>query len=273
MSRAKLYQSIQMETAEAGWSGLYRAAGVGVLVTVVFILVDIALSFTGGDVPTGGLSSVEWFGYFQNHPLLGLRNLGLYNVIEPMFMLPLYLALYQLHRKGFPGFAALVFILWLLGVAIYSANNRALSMLTLSHQYAAAATEAQKGLLAAAGTVTLAQAEDFTPGTFLGLFLQNAAGLGMLLVMLRGRIFSRQVALLGLVGSGALLFFTVSVTFVPAIFNLAMLFALTGGLMMLVWNILMALAMFRLGRQSLKPGEQPAGPAHLYASEEGMGTR
>lgn len=269
MSQEKPNLGLDVETAEAGWISLYRAAGLGALIAVGFILLDIVLSFTGGDVPVGGMNAVDWYAHLQSSWFVGLRNLGLFNVINAILTIPLYLALYQTHRKGCPAYAALALILFLLGTAIYAANNRSLSMLTLSHQYAAATTEAQKSLLVSAGTVILAQAEDFTPGTFLGFFLSSCASLLMMAVMLRGKVFSKWIALAGLIGSGSLLFFTISATFVPAIFDLAMIFAMIGGLLMVAWNISMAVGMFRMGSSS-NHRDRLDKPAHRIMPAEGM---
>jgi hypothetical protein len=74
----------------------------------------------------------------------------------------------------------------------------------------------------------------------------------MVAVLLQGKIFKRWLALLGLAGMSSLLVFTISATFAPATFNLVMIFALFGGLLMLAWNILIAMNMFRLG-QSQSP--------------------
>ena len=104
---------------------------------------------------------------------------------------------------------------------------------------------ANKTMLETAGTVILAQAEDFTPGTFLGFFFSSAASLVMMAVMLQCRVFDRWICLAGLVGTALLLFFTISATFIPAIFGLAMLLALLGGLLMMAWNILVGLDLFR----------------------------
>jgi len=262
-----LIQSV--ETADDNWVHLYRAAGVGVLISVVFILIDIGLSFTGGDLPVGSSGAAAWFAHLQNNWFVGLRNLGIFNVINALFTLPLYLVLFQTHRKSTPASAALALSLWLVGVAVYIANNQALTMLSLSNQYAAAATGAEKSLLVTAGTVVLAQAEDFTPGTFLGLFLQNAGSIWMIAVMLQGKIFKPRLGLLGLVGMCSLLVFTISATFAPATFNLAMVFALFGGLLMLAWNIFMALNMFRLGRSQSKQRTGSTASSRLNSSGKG----
>jgi hypothetical protein len=243
----------------AAWKPLCRLAGASLLAAVGLILVDIALSFTGGDVPVGQMTAPRWFELMQASPFVTLRNLGLFNIINPLLTLPLYWILFKIHTTRQPALASLVFLTWLLGVAVYIANNPALSMLSLSQQYAQAAGEAQKNLLAAAGSTLLARGEDFTPGSFAGLFLQNAGGVGMLVLLLRGGHFSRRMSGLGLAGTLFLLVFTLSATFAPDLFQLAMVPALLGGLMMLAWNIWMALQLFRLDRQP-RPAARPELP-------------
>jgi len=247
MSQADVYQEAENITAQASWKGLYRIAGAGALVSVVLMLLDIALSFLGGDVPVGAMTAADWFAHLQQNEFVGLRNLGLFNVVNLTLSIPLYLAMYHLHRKDDPAYAALALILCVVSAAIYCSNNQALSLLALSGQYAQAVTEAQKSLLLNAGAVLLAQAEDFTPGAFLGFFLSSAASLLLMVVMLRGGVFSRRLALTGLAGTALLLIFTIIATFVPTLFGLVMPLAIFGGLLMLVWNISVALSLFRLG--------------------------
>jgi hypothetical protein len=247
MAQNTVRHKIDARTAENDWKSLYCVAGIGVFLAVGLMLLDITLSFTGGDFKVGGLNSVDWFNQFQMNALLGLRNLGFFNVINPILILPLYLVIYQIHRKALPAFATLAWVLFLLGAGVYIANNRALSMLALSHQYAAAATDAQKSLIAAAGTVVLSQAEDFTPGSFMGFLISNTANILMMSVMIHVGTFDRKITWAGLVGSVGLLIFTICATFIPSIFGPAMIFALVGGLLSIVWYIFMALKMVQAG--------------------------
>lgn len=247
MPQADVDQKTESAAAQASWKSLYRIAGAGVWISVVLMLLDIALSFLGGDVSVGEMTGADWFVYLQQNGFVGLRNLGLFNVISTTLAIPLYLAMYRLHRKDDPAYATLALILCVFSAAIYSSNNPALSLLSLSNQYAAAVTEAQKSLLVSAGSVLLAQAEDFTPGAFLGFFLSSAASLLLMVVMLRGSVFSRRLALTGLAGTTLLLIFTITATFLPALFELVMPLAILGGLLMLAWNISVALSLFRLG--------------------------
>jgi hypothetical protein len=243
------------EHAQANWRSLYRLAGVGALLGLALMLTDIGLTFAGGDVQVGGLSALDWFALYQRNWFLGLRNLGFFNVLSTTLSIPLYLALYRLHKYAAPAYAALALALFLFGAAIYSGNNRAFAMMTLSSQVASAQTEAEQSLLAAAGTVILAQAEDFTPGAFMGFLLNSTGSILMMAVMLAGRVFGKRTAVAGLLGSAGLLVFTISVTFAPETMSLMMVLALVCGLLMMGWNAAVAVALFRLGRS---PALQPA---------------
>jgi len=279
MSQEKYHQDLDVVIPDPGWRSLYRAAGAGAIIVVGFMLLDIGLSFAGEDVAIGGMTAVDWFAYFQTNWFLGLRNFGFFNVVNTTLTIPLFLALSWIHRKTAPAYAAMALILFLSGAVIYDANNRALSLLALSDQYAAlpaalpvaAETDAQRNLLAAAGTVILAQAEDFTPGTFLGFFFNNAATILMMLVILRGKIFRTWIALAGLVGSVCMLFFTISATFIHAIFALAMGVVILGGLLMIVWYLSTAVGMFRMAGSSATSSQ--AEPVQLATTGKGLSTR
>jgi hypothetical protein len=84
------------ESAGSHWEDLYRFGGVAALITVLVALLDIILSFLPGerDVEPGKLSATEWFARFEDNRFLALRDLGLWNIINTILAVPLYLALY-----------------------------------------------------------------------------------------------------------------------------------------------------------------------------------
>lgn len=234
--------------SQSSWKNLYRIAGMGILVSVLLILVDIALSFMGKDLPAGQVTAPDWFAYLQQNWFLATRNLGFFNVINTTLAIPLFLAMLYLHRKSDPACASLALILCVYSAVVYASNNPALSLLSLSSKYIETSNEAQRALLASTGSVLLAQAEDFTPGAFLGFFFSSLASLLLMWVILRGRIFHRWLALTGLAGTTLLLTFTILATFVPFTFDLVMPLAVFGGLLMLAWNIWIAINMFCLSQ-------------------------
>ncbi|MEW6400413.1 MAG: DUF4386 family protein [Chloroflexota bacterium] len=244
--------NIRAEKENTGWTSIYRVGGVAALLAILVVLTDIFLTFlpAGAEQP-GTLSSVEWFKLFQDNWFFGLRNLGLLpNIITLILLIPLFLALYAVHQQVNRPYAALAFIVLLVGTAIYLSNNAALPMWALSAKYADATSEAQRTLFAAAGEAILARGEDFTPGAFTGFLFTEIATFIMSFVMLRGGIFSKATAYTGILGGLLLTIFTIWSTFIPVLFEVAMILAMIGGLSNIAWNILTARRLFQLSRQA-----------------------
>jgi hypothetical protein len=64
--------------------------------------------------------------------------------------------------------------------------------------------------------------------------------------MLRGGIFSKLTAYTGILGFGMLLVYEICQSFVPALLGIALIFAMIGGLLNLVYYGLIAHRLFRL---------------------------
>lgn len=236
-------------SADQNWRSLYKIAGVAAVGTVLVGVVEIGITF----LPEGNttLKTVfDWFTLFQNHPFMGLRNLGLLNLFFYAFDIPIFFALYAAHRKSSQTLAALAVIVSFIGVAVFYATNRAFAMLELSNQYALAATEAQRSILAAAGQAMLSVGQSHTPGTFIAFFLSESASLLMSAVLLRGKLFSKANAYVGLIGFSLMLLFEIITSFVPALQGEAMILAMLGGILSLVWEILVALKLFQLSQNA-----------------------
>jgi len=242
----------KIENQNSGWLSLYRLAGATALLAILVALTDISLTFLpGGAGAPGTMTAIDWFALFQDNWFLGLRNLGLLpNILTLCLLIPLFMALYAVHRQVDPAYAALAMILALVGTAIYLSNNAAFPMWALSTKYAAAGTEAQRSLLAAAGEAILARGEDFTPGSFTGFLFAEVGTFVISFVMLRGGIFSRGTAYAGILGGLFLTVFTIWSTFIPVYFEAAMIVAMIGGLASIVWYVLTARRLFQLGKRS-----------------------
>lgn len=246
-----------VEHRDSNWNSLYKLGGVSALLAVLVALTDIALTFlpSGAEQP-GTMAAVDWFNLFQANWFFGLRNLGLLpNLLTLVLLIPVFLALYGVHWNVNPVYAALAVILSLVGTAVYLSNNAAFPMLTLSTKYAAATTEAQRTLFAAAGEAILAHGEDFTPGAFIGFLFGETAIVAISFVMLRGGIFSKVSAYSGILGGFFLTVFTVWATFTPLWFEVSMLPAMIGGLLSIVWYVLTAQTLFHLSRSAFHANE------------------
>lgn len=244
-------QVTNCEITDFSWKSLYFVGGTTALIAVVVGMVEILISFMpGGNTPYETVT--DWFALFQNNWFLGLRNLGLLNIFLTVLGIPTFLALYGVHRRVNQAYAALAMIISFIGVAVFLATNRAFSMLALSHQYATATTEAQRAMVAAAGQAQLSVGQSHTPGTFLGFFLSEVAGIIISVVMLQSKIFSKASAYTGIVGFSFLLIFDIASSFTPASDGAAMIFAMIGGLLSMIWYILLARRLFQLGRDASK---------------------
>ncbi len=225
--------------------GLYRIAGIAALLAVLVGILEIAINFLpGGNAPHETV--IAWFMLFQSNWFLGLRDLGLLNIVLTAFGVLISFALYTAHRQADKAFTEFALITSVLGAAVFYATNRAFSMWDLSNQYAVATTDGQKMLLAAAGQAILSVGKSHTPGTFIAFFLTEISSIMMSFVMLRSRIFSRTSAYAGILGFGLLLIYEVFSSFIPASKDVAMIVALLGGLSSMVWYILIARRFFQL---------------------------
>lgn len=256
MTQLKLNPAIDTNAEKSKGKGIYVLGGVSAFTALLLVLGDIVISMGGGDVSPHTLTAIDWFNMYQESSLIGLRMLGLINVVSLTVCIPLYCALYDVHRKMFGIYSALMLILYLIGAAVYISNNAAIPMHVLSSKYAAAATEAQKALLAAAGEAIIAKGADFTPGSFIGFFLTEAAGSGFSIIMLKSRILSRAAACFGIVGFTFLAVFTIWMTFVPVYFNTAMIIAMVGGISVMAWYILTARDLLGFGAGSMVKQER-----------------
>jgi len=161
---------------------------------------------------------------------------------------PVFLALYGALRQAGEGRMAIAMMLVLLGVGIFLATNNPFTMLSLSRQYAAATTEAQKSALLAAGQAVLANTNQRAVGGFnMGLFLVSVAGLLVSWVMLRSRPFGRSTAYIGILANALSLadYLREALTSSTII---ALLVILPGALLLVIWFMLVGRRLYQLGR-------------------------
>lgn len=240
----------EIRTQDSSWQGIYIVGGITALLALAGTLTDIAITM----IPGWGASTVPatiqaWFAQFQTNWLLGLRNLDLLNLTISLIGIPMYLALYGVHRRLCQGYAALALIIMLVGTVVFTMSNAALPMLGLSKQYSVASTEGQRLALEAAGQALLARGAHGSLGAFMGFFLSSIGTLLMGFVMLKGRVFGRVAAWVGIMGITLLIIYTIGSTFVPEAGEAMIVVAMPGGILMMAWNVMIALKLFQLGRR------------------------
>jgi len=245
MSQLELKQVPDAGTAESGWKSLYKIGGVTALISVVVVLAEIAITFLPGVASASQktVTIIDWFTLFQNNWLLGLRNLGLLNLIGAALLAPTFLAIYSVLRRDNEAYGALGAILFFLGMAVYLAGSRAFPMLSLSGQYASATTDAQRSLLIAAGQTMLAEGQSRA-----GIPLIEFASLVISVIMLRGKVFGKATAYTGILGNVLLMVVEAVLTIIRTLPNLWMVIASGGGLLVMTWYLLVGRRLLQLGR-------------------------
>jgi len=231
------------------WGSTYRIGAIATFVVLAGVVLDMVVgTITGGNVAELPHTAIERFSQFRESPLLGLYNLDLLNILNQLILIPAIFALYAVHRENSGPSALLALILFLVGTTVFVCGNTALTMLDLSHKYFDAGSEEQKLLIAAAGEAMLAKGSHGSLGVFIGFVLPTFANFLMSAVMLKDRIFSRFTAYAGLIGNSLMVLYLILVTFNPAVESLALLLAMPGGLLLMVWMIMYASRLLKLSR-------------------------
>jgi len=222
----------QAEALDPAWHDLYRIAGWAAAISAVFFPIQIAVFIL---VPPPGFepsaaNALSWLTFFASSRFLALLDLDILIIVDEVLAVPILLALYVALRRVNLSLATLGLAFGLLGVGAYLASSPTLSMLALSDQYAAAATEASRSAALASAQVLLANYQ----GTAFHAFyvLGSLAPILLCVVMLRSQAFSRWIAIVGIIANVVALGLYIPVVgVVISIFSVVLLE---------VWNILLA---------------------------------
>jgi len=248
MTRTEQENITHIAPTDISWHKMYLLGGIMALLVLVGTLIDISLTMMPGwEVTTIPTTIQSWFTQLEVNPMLGLRNLDLLNVIISLLQIPMFLALYGVHRKLNQSFAMLALVVWLIGTVLFISSNTALSMLELSRQYSSLVTESQQAKIEAAGVAHLARGAHGSMGAFMGFFLSSIGTLIIGFVMLQGKVFSRVAAWVGIVGIALLMIYTIGNTFISNAGEIMLIIAMPGGILMIAWYIMVAIKLFKLG--------------------------
>ena len=252
-------QVVDSEIADPRWKGLYRTGAAAAVIAVLFFRRNFGtemVAFRGFgifDVPAAHPSNaVGWFTLLQDDKLLGLVLFNVVDLVNYALVGLIFLALYGALQRVSKCAIVTATTFGLAGIAVYFASNQAFAMLSLSDQYATATTDAQRSTFLAAGEALLAINNPGTiyqgTGIYTGLFLVLLAGLIISIAMLRGSVFNKATAWVGIVANGICLLHFVALAFAPALIafptSISAPFRVT-------WYVLIALRLFRLGSGKL----------------------
>jgi len=197
--------------------------------------------------PTAPPSTVmDWFTLLQDNKMLGLTLLNLFDIVNYALVGLIFLALYVALRRASESFMAIAATLGFIGIVVYFASNQAFSMLSLSNQYAAATTDAQRAMFIAAGQATLTihnNASYQGAGIYMSFLLVSVAGLIISTVMLRSSIFSIGAGYVGILANGLGLGYYIILAFAPAVVFLPLS---VSALFLLAWYILIGVRLWTI---------------------------
>ncbi|MFN2151691.1 MAG: DUF4386 family protein [Anaerolineales bacterium] len=240
------------------WRVLYITGGVAILLAVIVFRrnwsAEMKVSNGFGIFPmpeTLPTSALEWFSLLQEHLFVGLSLLDFFDLINYALVGLLFLALYVALRKANQSLMLIAITSGLVGVTVYLASNQALEILSLSKQFAAATSDAQRATLLTAGDTILATHPSdpaFLPtGLQISLFLVLVAGLLISIVMLQSKIFSKATTVCGLCANGLALIGMISLPFLPEIY---LIFPTVSAPFRMIWYILIAIQLFKLSNST-----------------------
>jgi len=181
--------------AAPDWKWVWRLGGIAAFILMAYCVAVMVQIVALGGPPA---SASEAFQLLRENRIVGLLRLDL----PTMFAMPVYyvlfLALYAALKSDDGPIAALGTVLAFAGLTLFLAAPSALSMASLTDKYAAASTDAARAQFLAAGEAVMAT--DIWHGTSakIGGALMQVGAVLMCAVMLRGGVFGRVTAWIGI---------------------------------------------------------------------------
>jgi hypothetical protein len=248
-TRSRALDEQRANAPAAEWSTLYRMAGMAAFTVVALIPIQ-AVVYILWPPPT---SVLDFFNTFQHNFVLGLLDLDILLVLDQVLIVVVLLGLYVCLRRVNPSLMLVATTIGLIGAVLFIISREAtISMLWLSQQYAAAASEVERATLVAAGQTLLTM---YNGTAFsLGYFMSGLAMLLISIVMLRAQVFSRVTAMAG-VAAGL-------TGLIPASFGtLGLVLSFVSLLPLLVWLALIGRRFLQLASRPMVLRSPVPGPA------------
>jgi hypothetical protein len=239
-------RSIAVEGSRAAWAGLYQAGGAAPLVAALLYLSQFLILLSGETYPA---TPQGWFALFQRSRILGLFFLNALDIISISLLGVMFVALYVALSRSSPSSMAIAAFFAFLGVAVFVSSRADMVSATrsLSEEYAAAITEAQRSQIVASRRAIHATSRA-TPET-IGFLLIAVGSAITSAVILRSGVFSRVAGYLGLLAGAFTLANDLSIVAAP---SLAAVLMPVNGLLWLVWWLMIGRGLLRLARGASK---------------------
>jgi hypothetical protein len=220
------------------WKEIFRVGAIATILSEVILFLGIALYFVYPFAP-GSKSTEAIFMLLQKDVFGGLISLDFHLVLGNLLGLFLFIALYAALKPVNESYALIALVLGILADILIIPARPIYEMFTLSGLYAGATSEAARSQYLAAGEALVAtfNGTAWFTNTLLG-------GISLLIsswLMLRGKVFSKATAWVGIVTNGAVCLF-----FIPGIGKVFLLLSLLG---YMVWYVQLARRFFQLAKE------------------------
>jgi len=224
---------------------IYKVGAIAVLIQLATILLLLITSFALGLEPRP-TTVAEFYAMYNESKLTGMLR----DDFTSLILIAMYLGsapalFFALRAQNFT-VAFISTIMMLSGTVGAFAVHAGFSMMHLSDLYAAAATEAHRAQLLAAGEAVLASDMWNSTAGYMGGILLQGPGVVLSLLMLRNKDFSKVTAISGLLGNGLDLIQHLFHPFAPEISGLIQPVM---GIFYLVWFPALARDLLRLARR------------------------
>jgi Domain of unknown function (DUF4386) len=180
------------ENDKSEYRSVYSIAFIATIAMLVIIPAQI-LVFAATGIPA---STIAWFELFRDNALLGLFHADFFILVNNVLIAIIYLAFYHSLKSVNKGLLHIALTLGFIGIAAYISSNKTFELMSLSARYFAATDAGAKLTLEAAGISLLAGWQ----GTAFDAYysLNGVALLIISLVMLKGDVYGKPTAILGL---------------------------------------------------------------------------
>lgn len=226
------------------WKLFYRIGAIAVFLAVITMLTEIFLT----SLPDGArvqLSIQEIYDMYDRNWFMAMRNMGLMNIIATSLMIPVFFALYGLHRETSQVLAGISLITGIISYVIFMSDNVSFAFLELARKYVAATTETEKTLLITAGEALFAKGASHTPGTFPGFFTGEIAGILFSIVIIKGKQMRNIAGIIGIIAFTFLMMFEIVSSFIISLWDFAMIFAMFGGIAAIIWYLIIGIGLWK----------------------------
>jgi hypothetical protein len=225
------------ETNGRGWKEIYTIGAIAAILSEIVLFIGVAAVFVYPFAP-GNKSTESIFLLLQNDKLGGLISLDFHLLLGNLFGILLFLALFVSLKRVNESYALIALVLGLIADVLIIPARPISEMFSLSGLYATATTEIAKSQYLAAGEALLSAFNG--TGWFINTFLGGFSLVISSLLMLRGNVFSKSTAYVGIITNAAVCLF-----FVPGIGKLFLLLSLPG---YIIWYVQLTRRFLKLAK-------------------------